>query len=121
MEVVFKVQNMQLIEDSITHEEVGSVDEVVSEDEVEVVLHSVVDEEDHSVVQVDLIKVMVNHSTTLAHQCSAVHPLVAHHVVLVDQWFEAEADHQCVEVMEDTKVILLDEDHASSVAVVDQC
>jgi hypothetical protein len=43
MEVVYKVQNMQLIEDNIIHEE------AVSEDEAMVDLHSVA-EEDHSVV-----------------------------------------------------------------------
>jgi len=43
MEAVFKVQNMQLIEDNI-------ILEVVSEDEAEDVVHSVAEVEHHSVV-----------------------------------------------------------------------
>jgi len=80
MEVVYKVQNMQLIVDNMIHE-------AVLEEEVEVEddLHSVV-EEDLSVVQVVLIQVTVNHLTTLVHhKWLDVQHLVDHHVILVVQ------------------------------------
>jgi hypothetical protein len=61
MEVVYKVQNMQLIEDNIIHQV------VFEEDEAEVDLHSVVEEDLSVVVQVDMTKVLVNRMTTLVH------------------------------------------------------
>lgn len=72
--VVYKVQNMQLTEDNITHRAAFKEVEVADH-------HSVVVEDLFVAVQVALL----NPSTTLVHQWADAHLLVDHHVVSVVQ------------------------------------
>jgi len=115
MEVVYKVQNMQQIEDNMIHE----VD--FEEDEAEIDLHSVVLEDLSVAVSIKVsIKVSTNHTTTMVHnKWLAVHHMVDHHVASAVQLYEVVDDHHSVAAM-DMMVTLQVVDHVSFEAVAVQ-